>query len=117
MTIGAMVDRERRYLHRAELLAGGLLATGAAALLLALGAALLASARWLQLSRTLPLVVWLTVIITIAILAQRTRRRLAVGGSRRCVALAIEAEQGVRRGLLVGALEIEGTGALAARAQ
>ena len=47
MTIGALVDRERRHVRRQELLAAFLLAAGIAALVLGLGAALLGGARWL----------------------------------------------------------------------
>jgi hypothetical protein len=47
---------------------------------------------------------------------RETRRRLRRGATRAQVAHAIEAEQRLRRGALLGALELEGGGALAARA-
>src|SRR5258705_125388 len=49
-------------------------------------------------------------------LARRTRRRLDRDATRAQVAHAIEAEQQLRRGVLLGALELEGRGVLAARA-
>jgi flagellar biosynthesis regulator FlaF len=115
-TIGAMVERERRHVRRAELLSGVLLGVGAAALLLAAGAMLLGHARWLVLPRALPFAVWVLIGAALLALGARTQRRLRARASRRDVALAIETEQGMRRGLLVGAIELEGAGALAARA-
>jgi hypothetical protein len=114
--IGAMVERERRHMRRAELAAALLFGAGAASLVLGLGAALLGSARWLSLPRAIPFLVWLVVGAALLALAELTRRRLRSGGSAAQVALAIESEQGMRRGLLVGAIELEGSGALAARA-
>jgi hypothetical protein len=116
MTIAALVDRERRSLRRTELLAGLLLGAGATALLLAAGAMLLGHARWLTLPRALPFGVWILIGGALVLLGVRTRRRLGARGSRRDVALAIETERGMRRGLLLGAIELEGAGALAGRA-
>ena len=116
MTIRALVERERRYLRRAEVAAGVLLAAAVTAVLVTTGAALLGRARWLSLPRALPLSVWIIVAGVVAALALRTRQRLRRGGSRRDVALAIEEEHGLRRGALVGVLELEGQGALAERA-
>jgi hypothetical protein len=115
-TIGAMVDRERRHMRRAELAAALLFGAGAASLVLGLGAALLGSARWLSLPRAIPFVVWLVLGAALMALAELTRRRLRRGGTAAQVALAIENEQGMRRGMLVGAIELEGSGALAGRA-
>ncbi|MEP6989404.1 MAG: hypothetical protein ABJA80_00630, partial [bacterium] len=116
MTLRALVERERRHLRRTEVASGVLGAAALAALLLFAGAALLARARWLSLPRALPFVVWALVVGVVAALALHTRQRLARRASRRDVALAIEHEQGMRRGALVGVLELEGTGALADRA-
>ena len=116
MTIRALVERERRHLRRAEIAAAVLLAAALTALLVAGGAALLGRARWLSLPRGLPLTIWILVGVVIAALAYRTRQRLDRRSSRRDVALAIEREQGMRRGALVGVLELEGQGALAERA-
>lgn len=116
MTIRALVERERRHLRRAEVAAGVLLAAALTAVLVASGAALLGRARWLTLPRGLPLSVWIVVGVVLVALAFRTRQRLHRGASRRDVALVIEQEQGMRRGALVGVLELEGQGALAERA-
>ena len=116
MTIGALVDRERRHVRRQELLTGALLGAGATACIVGAGAVLLGHARWLTLPRAVPFAVWMAVGTMMLALAWRTRRRLGRGGTRAQVARTIEAEQGLRRGLLVGAIELEGAGALAARA-
>ena len=116
MTIGTLVERERRHVRRAEYVAGVLLALAIGAMIVALGAAALARSRWLELPRGLPVVIWAFVGVAVAALAVRTRMRLVRRGSRGDVAQAIEREQGIRRGALVGALELEGQGPLAARA-
>ena len=116
MTIRALVDLERRYLRRNEVVAGVLLAVAIAALLIALGAAALAQARWLSLPRGMPVVIWVLIVSAVVALAARTRIRLRRRGSRGDVAQIIEREQGIRRGALVGALELEGQGSLAERA-
>jgi hypothetical protein len=113
MTIRALVERERRRLRHTEVAAGVLLAAALTAVLVACAAALLARARWLSLPRGLPLTVWIVVAGVLVALVLRTRRRLDRGVSRRDVALGIEREQGMRRGALVGVLELEGQGALA----
>jgi hypothetical protein len=116
VTIGALVDRERRHVRRQELLAAALVAAGIAAFVIGLGAMLLGDARWLALPRLVPFAVWLILGITLVALAYRTRGRLRTGATRADVARAIEGEQGLRRGLLIGAIELEGRGALARRA-
>ncbi|MEP6621516.1 MAG: hypothetical protein ABJE47_19470 [bacterium] len=116
MTIRALVELERRYLRRAEMASGALVAAAIVTMVLTLGAMLLGRARWLALPRGLPVVVWLVIVGVIAAFALRTRRRLRRNSSERDVAMAIELEQGMRRGLLVGALELEGKSALADRA-
>jgi hypothetical protein len=116
MTLHELVERERRHVRRRELIAGALLGGAAAAVLLALGAVVLGGARWLSLPRVLPFVVWLLIVAAGAALARETRRRLRRDATRAQVAHAIEAEQRLRRGALLGALELEGRGPLAARA-
>lgn len=116
MTVGHLVDRERQRLRRAELVAGALLAVGALALGVALGAILLGGARWLSLPRGVPFVIWLAVAVVLGWVAMRTRSRLRREATRMRVARAIEDEQGLRRGQLVGAIEMEGRGSLATRA-
>lgn len=116
MTIRTLVDRERRYLRRAEIAASGLAAVSITLVLLAIGAVSLGRSRWLALPRALPLAIWLLVGMAVVALVIHARRRLRHHASRQDVALAIEHEQGMRRGALVGALELEGAGALAERA-
>ncbi|MDQ2664497.1 MAG: hypothetical protein M3Z05_00630 [Gemmatimonadota bacterium] len=116
MTIRTLVELERRYLRRAEVAAGALLAVAIAAVMVAIGSVLLARARWLSLPRGVPVVVWILIVVAVAALALRTRYRLLRRASRGDVAEAIEREQGIRRGALIGALELEGQGALAERA-
>ncbi len=118
MTIRTLVELERRYLRRAEMAAGALLAVAIAAVMVAIGSALLARARWLSLPRGVPIVVWVFIAVAVVTLALRTRMRLRLlrRGSRGDVAEAIEREQGIRRGALIGALELEGQGPLAERA-
>jgi hypothetical protein len=116
VTVGTLVDRERRQLRRAELAAAGLLALGVLALGVGLGAILLGGARWLALPRGVPFAIWVAVAALLVALAARTRARLARDATRVRVARAIEDERGLRRGQLVGALEMEGSNALAARA-
>jgi FlaA1/EpsC-like NDP-sugar epimerase len=116
MTIRTLVDLERRHLRRSELSAGALLAVAMAAVIVALGAVALARSRWLELPRGLPVVIWVLIAVAVAALAMRTRMRLVRRASQGDVAQVIEREQGIRRGALVGALELEGQGPLAARA-
>ena len=116
MTVGNLVDREWRELQRAELLAGVLYGAGAVSLGVGLGAILLGGTRWLALPRGVPLALWFVLAGLLGWLAVRTRRRLAREATRVCVARAIEDEHGLRRGQLVGAIELEGRGALASRA-
>jgi hypothetical protein len=116
MTLHELVERERRQVRRREVITGGLLGAGAVALILAIGAGLLGDARWLSLPRVVPFLVWLVVIAAAVTLAWRTRERLRRRATRTQVAHAIESEQRLRRGALLGALELEGRGALAARA-
>ena len=116
MTLHELIDRERRNVRLRELIAALLLGAGAAALIIAVGAGVLGGARWLTLPRIVPFLVWLVVLGAAAALAWRTRERLRRDATRSQVAHAIEAEQQLRRGALLGALELEGRGALAARA-
>jgi len=116
MTLRELVDRERRNVLRRELLASALLVAAVVALVLTLGAGMLGGARWLSLPRALPFVVWIVVLGCAATLAWRTRRRLHRDATPARVAHAIESEQRLRRGVLLGALELEGRGALAERA-
>ena len=114
--IGALVERERRHLRRMELLAAMLGAAGAVALVLGVSAVILGGARWLALPRALPFAAWLVIGALLIGVAHVTRARLRRRATRAEVAHAIEREQGMRRGAIVGALEVEGQGGLAAHA-
>jgi hypothetical protein len=116
MTLHELIERERRKVRLRELIASLLLGAGAAALIIAFGAGVLGGARWLTLPRVVPFLVWLVVLGAAAALAWRTRERLRRDATSSQVAHAIESEQRLRRGALLGALELEGRGALAARA-
>jgi hypothetical protein len=116
MTLRELVDHERRQVLRRELLAGGLILACVVALIVALGAGLLGGSRWLALPRALPFVVWLVVLGGATAIALWTKGRVRRDVTPSRVAHAIESEQRLRRGVLLGALELEGQGALAARA-
>src|SRR6185436_1284571 len=62
MTVTDLVDRERGRLSRLIAAAGGAGAIGVAALLLAAGVIVLGRARWIDLPRVVPFIVWLAVI-------------------------------------------------------
>ena len=116
MTLRAMVERERRRLVGIELASGVLLGTAALVIVLATAAAVLGGARWMRLPRGLPLALWLVAACALGAIAWMTRRRVDGRGGVPHVARAIEREQGMRDGSLLGALEVERDGGLAARA-
>ena len=66
MTVIDLVNRERGRLSRLIAAAGGAAAIGFAALLLAAGVLLLGRARWIDLPRVVPFVVWLAVVVVAA---------------------------------------------------
>ena len=76
MTVLELVDRERKRLRWLHLLAGIALAVGATALLLAVGASVLGSSRWMSLPRPIPFLVWLIVLAADAAIVVWTVRRL-----------------------------------------
>ncbi|MDB4883314.1 MAG: hypothetical protein JWL95_2080, partial [Gemmatimonadetes bacterium] len=116
MTLHELVEHERRQIWRRELLTSALFVAAVAAVIVAVGAGVLGGARWLALPRGVPFAVWLVVVAAVGGLAWRTWRTLRRDATRAQVAHAIESEQQLRRGVLLGALELEGRGALAARA-
>src|SRR5215203_667190 len=112
MTVVDLVNRERGRLSRLIAAAGGAAAVGIAALLLAGGVIGFGRARWIDLPRVLPFVVWLAVGAVVAIAVWWTRRRLAHEASVSGLAFEVEREQSLRAGALRGALEVAGSGTL-----
>ena len=116
MTIVDLVDRERARLRRMHMLGGVALAVGVTALLLALGASTLGSARWMVLPRGVPFLVWLLIAAANLLVVLWTVRRLDRRATRQSVAAAIEREQALRSGALRGVIEVADSGALGRRA-
>ncbi|HEX5073745.1 MAG TPA: hypothetical protein VFW03_11085 [Gemmatimonadaceae bacterium] len=112
MTVIDLVDRERGRISRLIAAAGGAAAVGLAALLLAAGVVLLGRARWIDLPRVVPFVVWLAVAIVAIAAVWWTRRRLARDASVSGLAFEVEREQSLRAGAVRGALEVASSGTL-----
>jgi hypothetical protein len=72
---------------------------------LTLGALLLAGGRWLALPAVVPFLVWTVALGGAAVIAWRARRWQRESAPQ-AIAVAIEREQGVRRGALTGLLEL-----------
>jgi len=112
MTVIDLVNRERGRISRLIAAAGGAAAIGLAALFLAAGVVLLGRARWIDLPRVVPFVVWLAVLIVGIAAVWWTRRRLARDASVSGLAFEVEREQSLRAGALRGALEVASSGTL-----
>ena len=112
MTVIDLVNRERGRLSRLIAAAGGAAAVGIAALLLAGGVLGLGRARWIDLPRILPFIVWLAVLIVVGVAVWWTRKRLAHEASVSGLAFEVEREQALRAGALRGALEVASSGTL-----
>jgi len=112
MTVIDLVNRERGRLSRLIAATGGAAAIGCAALLLAAGVVALGRARWIDLPRVVPFIVWLAVVIVAVAGIWWTRRRLARDASVNGLAFEVEREQSLRAGALRGALEVASTGTL-----
>src|SRR5688572_10178903 len=112
MTVIDLVDRERGRLSRLIAAAGGAAAVGLAAVLLAAGVLLLGRARWIDLPRVVPFVIWLAVAVVAALAVWWTRKRLARDASVNGLAFEVEREQSLRAGALRGALEVASSGTL-----
>src|ERR1700754_1769199 len=98
MTVVQLVDRERARLRRMHIAVGIALAIGATALLLALGASVLGSARWMALPRPVPFLIWLVVVGVDVAIVFWTARQLDRRTTRQSVAAVIEREQSMRAG-------------------
>jgi hypothetical protein len=112
MTVVDLVDRERGRISRLIAAAGGAAAVGLTALLLAAGVVLLGRARWIDLPRVAPFVVWLAVAIVAIAAVWWTRRRLARDASLNGLAFEVEREHSLRAGAVRGALEVATAGTL-----
>lgn len=106
MTLRALVERERRGVVRWIAAAGIATAVCVAATLLALGTWLLADARWLQLPRVTPWLVWLAVVGLVGGAVWFIRRRYARVATPAGVARAVERERAMRDGSVRTALEV-----------
>jgi hypothetical protein len=100
--------------QRAVLALGGAAAAGTA-LLLAAAVLALGEARWLAWPRPLPVLLWGVVGAAVAVVASRGGRRVWARLAPAALAAPIEHEQGLRRGALVGALEVGHQGVLGAK--
>ena len=112
MTVIDLVNRERGRLSRLIATTGGAAAIGCAALLLAAGVVMLGRARWIELPRVVPFVVWFAVAIVAVLAVWWTRRRLTRDASVSGLAFEVEREQSLRAGALRGALEVASSGTL-----
>jgi hypothetical protein len=112
MSLLDLVERERRALARLLNASGATLVVGAVGGVLALGAIILGSARWLSLPRLVPFLLWagaIGVVVGGARLIAVLRRRMATLPG---VAGEIEKERKLRDGSLRGTIEVAGSGAL-----
>jgi hypothetical protein len=106
MKLRALVERERRGVVRWIAAAGVTTAVCVAATLLALGTWLLADARWLQLPRVTPWLVWVAVVGLVGGALWFIRRRYARVATASGVARAVERERAMRDGSVRTALEV-----------
>ena len=108
-----VVHDEVRRLRLRAMVAGALLPVAVFTGALATFASVLADGAWLSLPRVLPLLAWAVAMAAAVALGRFVQRRLAARAEAAHVAAAIEVDQGLRRGSLVGLLEVEGSGVFA----
>lgn len=108
-----VVHAEVARLRRRAAVAGALLPLAVFVGALSSFARALADGAWLTLPRALPLLAWAVALALAIALGRFLQRRLAARAAPASVAAAIEMEQGLRRGSLVGLLEVEGSGVFA----
>ena len=111
MTIGQLVDRERRGVRTIVAGSGALVAFGATVLVLAAGAVALDGGRWITRPGA-PGLVWLVALALAGATGYWTWRRVVRDASLARVAAAIERERSLRTGMLRGALEVADGSAL-----
>ena len=112
MSLIELIERERRALARLLNASGATLLLGAIGALLAAGALILGSARWLSLPRPMPILLWMAaiglIVLGIRILATLRTRMATLPG----VAGQIEKERALRDGSIRGTMEVATTGSL-----
>lgn len=113
MSTVATVHNEVRRLRRRAAVVGALLPVAVLLGALTWAAMWLAEGAWLTLPRVMPLLAWALAVAAAFALGRFVRARLAARSTIPAVAAAIEHEQGLRRGSLVGLLEVEGTSVFA----
>lgn len=113
MTSLRVVHAEVRRLRTRAALVGSLLPVAVFVGALTSFARALADGAWLSLPRALPSIAWVVAFALAIALGRFLQRRLARRAAPASVAAAIEEEQGLRRGSLVGLLEVEGSGVFA----
>ena len=116
MTVAEIVERERARLRVVDTAAAVALALVVTALVLAVGAWMLAESRWIVLPRVTPLLVWSVLALANGAVLWWASRRLRHHLTRPSVAAAIEREQTLRAGALRGVIEVGDRTAIARRA-
>lgn len=116
MTLLQMVERERGRQWRLWGATALLSCLAVGAVLFAAGIVLFGGGRWVSLPALAPVIVACVTLSAIGGAAFWLLRRARSQTSRSSVATAIEGERALRRGALVGALELGQNGALAAMA-
>ena len=116
MTVVEIVERERARLRAIDAAAAVALALVLTTIVVALGAWVLAGARWIALPRATPMLVWILLAIGNGAIAWWAVRRLRRHLTRPTVAAAIEREQTLRAGALRGVIEVSSANAIARRA-
>jgi hypothetical protein len=116
VTVIEIVERERSRLRVMDTAATVALVLVITCGVLALGAWLLAGARWIALPRATPLMVWTTLAVANGAVLWWARRRARQQLAQSSVAAAIEREQTLRAGAVRGVMELGGRNAIARRA-
>lgn len=116
MTVGQLVERERRAVRARLAARGALVALAGVSLVLAAGVLALGAGRWASLPAPMPALVWLLATGAAAVLLAIGRRGVRREGALPAIAAAIERERSLRDGALRGVLEVDGRGPLARRA-
>ena len=112
MTLLDIVERERRAVARQLGLSSGAWVLAGALVVVLAATVVLGNARWLELPRGLPFVVWVLIVAGALPVLQRFRRRARVEASVPALAKTVETERQLRAGSLRGVLEVSESGVL-----